>query len=200
GVPERVIPRQPRARSRQPRARSRQPLAGPLASLHSGAVRSFACLAFFLLGACASGGSTLHVDLVTDLCPDVEGGPRCLEERFDTVVVSLDRRLTVAREVRSEDAFLDGQRVAELRELDAGDYTLSVELLLQGARVAQTSRPITIADAVHAAQVVIQSACARVRCPPDGDPSATECVSGGCVDPSCFTGGGGAGCGALCEA
>ncbi len=163
-------------------------------------MRFVACLALFL-SACASGGSTLHVDLVTDLCPDVEGGPRCLEERFDTIVVSFGRGLTVAREVRSEDAFLDGQRVAELRGLDPGDYVLTVELLSDGTRIAQTSRPITIADAVHAAQVVIQSECARVRCPMQGgDPSATECVSGGCVDPRCFTpGGGGASCGALCE-
>ena len=161
-------------------------------------MRFVACLSL-LVSACASGGSTLHVDLVTDLCPDVTGGPRCLEERFDTVVVSVGRGLTVAREVRSDDAFLDGQRVAELRELDPGPYTLTVELLLDGVRIAQRSRPITIADAVQAAQVVIQSECARVRCPePDGDPSATECVSGGCVDPSCFAGGGES-CGALCE-
>ncbi len=156
-------------------------------------------LATLSLSACASGTSTLTVDVVTDLCPEVAGAPRCLEERFDSVVVSLDRGLTVARAPRSDDTYLEGQRVAELRELDPRTYTLTVELLQRGVLVARATRRVEIVHAVHSARVVVQSECAGVSCPGAGDdPSETECVSGACVDPSCFEPTGPR-CGGLCE-
>ncbi len=149
------------------------------------------------LCACASGTSTLTVDVVTDLCPEVDGAPRCLEARFDTVVVSLDRGLTVARAPRADDDYLEGQRVAALRELEPGTYALTVELLESGVLVARASRSIEIVHTVHSARVVLSSECAGVRCPgPSDDPAATECVSGQCVDPSCFDAP--ASCGPLC--
>ncbi len=161
--------------------------------------RLLASIALALLASCAGGNATVYVDVVTDLCPDVDGGPRCLEDRFDDVRVSLDRTLSVGRAPRASDDYVDGQRVAELSDVEPRTYVLSVELFERGVLVARATRELEVREAALVVRVPIQSACAGVSCPdPAGDPALTECVSGACVDPGCFDGGG-ASCGALCE-
>ena len=162
---------------------------------------SLPCLfALVALCSCASGSHTLLVEIVTDLCP-VADGAACLGERFDTVVVSLDDTLTIARPVSVTDTFLEGQRVAELRELAGPSYLLTVDLLRDGVLVARGTRPILLESPLQVVRVAIQSQCVGVRCPGAGDdPAATECVSGACVDPRCFDPTASReGCGALCE-
>jgi hypothetical protein len=158
-------------------------------------------LAFVFFAGCGSGRSTLVVDVVTELCPDVTGGPRCLERRFDTVIVSLDDAMVVARPALSSDRYLEGQRVAEYVELPSGTYRLELALQLDGVTVARAARSVDVVDAVQTLQIVIGSECAGVLCPSaGGDDDATECLDGECVDPACFDPEGSHDeCGALCE-
>lgn len=153
-----------------------------------------------MLAGCG-GGNALYVEVVTDLCPDVEGGPRCLEDRFDEVVVSLDRTSETTRAVETGDDYLEGQRVADFPNLEPGSYTITVELRRAEALVARSMRSVDVRSSAQVIQIVIQSDCAGVTCPgASDDPAATECVAGGCVDPRCFTPEAPAeGCGALCD-
>jgi hypothetical protein len=162
-------------------------------------VRWIVCFTLFALG--CNGGNALYVEIVTELCPDVIGGPRCLEERFDEVVVSIDRANQISRPVEAGDDYLEGQRVAEFVELMAGTYSVTVEVRRAGVVIARTVRGVVLSGASQVIQIAIQSDCAGVMCPMAGDdPAATECVAGGCVDPRCFEAGADlAGCGALCD-
>jgi len=133
-----------------------------------------------LLLGCTGDSHVVAVDLRTDLVPGVE---------FDsvrTVVEAGEGSGTFVERIATVDMdFVTGVRIAEL-EVAAGTFRIRVEALAaDGAIVA--SRPVTITlDGPLGVTVVLGRQCQDVTCPvPDGDPNATACLGGTCVDPAC---------------
>lgn len=123
----------------------------------------------------------MAVDLRTDLLPDRE---------FDAVQTELltpghGEAPPIEVAASAEDDFLTGLRVAELPELPLGDHLLEVRLLLGDEVVSTRPLRVVLRDSV-AVTVLVTRECAGVACPaPDGDPSATACLAGRCVDAGC---------------
>lgn len=137
----------------------------------------FALLAA-LLSACGSGASGLEllVELRTDFVPGAD---------FDEMVVRLPGQPNAIREVSFDDDFLRGGRIAEFRDLAAGDIDLVVEMHKNGSAIMTRTVAVKLRRNL-VVSVVMTRSCANVECPGSGDaPNATACVGGVCVDPGC---------------
>jgi hypothetical protein len=135
-----------------------------------------------LLGSCSE-ETILAVDLRTDYVPGIEFAS------VRTVLVGEagagDRSTTAA--ARLDDDFVAGRRVAEIDGLAAGStLPLRVELMAADGR-AIAARPVRVTfEGRTAVTVVVTRDCTGVACPiAGGDPLATACLNGRCVDPAC---------------
>jgi len=137
---------------------------------------SFWALSSLLLVSCASGGEglDLSVDVRTDLVPGVE---------FTGVLVTRegDTRMAVAS---LADDYVSGQRVAEFDGLAASDFNVDVALVSPSGTVIEREVAVQLRGDL-AITVVMTRDCDGVECPGAAGPSATACLGGQCVDPSC---------------
>ncbi len=131
----------------------------------------------------------LVVSLRTDLSPVQE---------FDTVHLSLfslgansvAKRHSVSVE---ENAFVPARTIAELGDLQFGDYRLDVQLEDASRDRLIAKRPVLLTVATNTAVTVpISRSCVNVACPPKDNPATPEdeakqtaCFGGRCVDPRC---------------
>jgi hypothetical protein len=102
------------------------------------AVSGLVLIALTGLAGCDSGPSTLIVELRTDYRPGVD---------FGAVRVELvGARAPISNSVTAADDFTTQRRIAELNEVPAGSYELSVSLLtaIDGDVVAGRLRPVTV--------------------------------------------------------
>ncbi|MBN8610935.1 MAG: hypothetical protein J0L92_10145 [Deltaproteobacteria bacterium] len=126
------------------------------------------------------GGCTPNVEVsvqvLTDLTPVVE---------FDRVTLDRDGSEIVGRTVTATQRFDRPYVLAELTDVSPGsNVRLTVSLRRGGARVLARTIETRI-DASRVLLFVLSSACQSVSCPPEDDPSATECADGLCVAPVC---------------
>lgn len=139
-------------------------------------------LVTLVLASCSS-STGLVVDLRTDLAPGVE---------FHAVAVDLapmddaPPEPPAVRFVSPDDDYLRGVRVAEVRGLRAGTWSLTVRLLdASDAEVAVRRVRVSLRSA-QSVTVVVGRDCFGLRCPePGDDPGATSCSCRGraCVPP-----------------
>lgn len=138
--------------------------------------RLLGLLSVLVLSSCADDQSTLYVALITDIVPGIE---------FTTLRVELGERQQM-QTVRLGDDFLRGVRVAEFDDLPPGEHTGRVVFESNtGDRVAARPFSVEVRPGLQSATVVITRACFGVTCPSAGDPNATACLAGQCVDPRC---------------
>lgn len=135
------------------------------------------------LAACDSGEVVLVVDVKTDYVP----GRQFFGVR--TELGDADLAAVTAREdtfATLGDAYLEGQRVAELRGLTRGTVAVRVSLLdAMGEIIAARTTVVTLSSQ-QALTVLITSSCQDVTCPGAmDDPALSACVGGRCVDPRC---------------
>jgi len=131
-----------------------------------------------ILGGCAGNpGHDLSVDLRTDFVPAGE---------FVSYVVTLEGQPPVVGVANAFQDFVEGLRVAEFQKIKSGTYDVRVDLV-DVAGVTVASRTVsTSVSADTAVTVVITRSCRGIVCPAsDGPATATSCVGGVCVDPSC---------------
>ncbi len=132
-------------------------------------------LAALVLAGCAA-NLEVSVQVLTDLVPQVD---------FDRVVLQRDGREVVGRVVSSGQRFDRPYVLAELRDVSPGsNVRLTVLLQRGGGRVIARTIETRI-DASRVLLFVLSSSCQSVTCPPDDEPSATECSDGVCVAPRC---------------
>ena len=132
---------------------------------------------------CSGGAPDLVVDLRTDLRPgyDFDEVRTRVLEAPSTSARGWERVTPVTR----GDDFVAGRRVAELIDVEVGDYTLEVMLLDAGVELAARRVSVRV-ESSRSVTAVITSDCAGVSCPGLGDPlGATECVGRRCVEPAC---------------
>lgn len=133
-----------------------------------------------LLASCSPTTATLFVDIRTDLVAGVEFTATRVQ------VFGGGGTLAFAdSDVSAADDFFAGVRVAELAGLPLGTLDLRVELSDATGR-AVIGRPVRVTlrtDTV--VTVLVTRDCRGVECPGAGDPAATACLGGRCVDPRC---------------
>ncbi|RLB55974.1 MAG: hypothetical protein DRJ42_04615 [Deltaproteobacteria bacterium] len=137
------------------------------------------------MGCEASDGPALRVDLRTDYVPGLE---------FARVRTEIGGGTGASGAFADHDAaatadYLEGVRVGEFEGLDAGDLSLTIQLLrLDGTTLASRLAVVRFSKSAGVT-VLLSRSCADVTCPGTGDP-ATEraCVAGSCVDPTCLAG------------
>jgi hypothetical protein len=118
----------------------------------------------------------VSVQVLTDLTPEVE---------FDRVTLDRDGSEIVGRTVTATQRFDRPYVLAELTDVSPGsNVRLTVSLRRGGAPVLARTIETRI-DASRVLLFVLSSACRSVTCPPEDDPSATECADGLCVAPAC---------------
>ena len=144
-------------------------------------VAAIVVLAAAVLG-CGDDALGLTVDLKTDLVPGIE---------FTTIRTEVQDGAGAARGSEDHgafatDSYVMARRVAEVGGLSVGDYAVRVRLLTpSGAPVVERLVRVTARRNV-ALTVLITRDCRGVACPQAGDsPSATACLGGRCVDPTC---------------
>lgn len=131
-------------------------------------------LALALLVACDPGNGTLVVQVRSDLTPGDE--LFAVETRYAGGFVRVDH--DAARDWGA------GVRVAELT-LPRGPYSFDVVAVGPDGEVL-ASRPVRAdVGALTVVTVLLTRDCAGVVCPDGGDPAATACLAGRCVDAGC---------------
>ncbi|MCZ7686092.1 MAG: hypothetical protein M5U28_47960 [Sandaracinaceae bacterium] len=139
-----------------------------------------ATLAWLVLLAGCTGGSTLTIDLKTDY---VAGREFVLVR---TQRISAPGGAPIETEASVGERFLDGRRVAELGGLPEGTHTVQVELLDAAGAVVAGRTVNVLVRGPTAATVLITRDCALVACPGAEDPpDAITCVGGRCAVPEC---------------
>lgn len=141
-------------------------------------MRAAWALALGIVWGCAGNpGHDLSVDLRTDYVPAGE---------FVSYVVTLQGQPPVVGVANAFQDFVGGVRVAEFEKVRTGAYEVRVDLL-DAAGVTVASRTVSVAvSADTAVTLVITRSCRGVTCPASGDPAtATSCLGGICVEPSC---------------
>ncbi|MEM9072828.1 MAG: hypothetical protein AAGE52_30255, partial [Myxococcota bacterium] len=131
-----------------------------------------------LLVACAGNpGQDLSIDLRTDFVP---GGD------FFSYVVTMRGQTPTRGVANTFQDFVTGVRIAEYTGLAAGNYDVQVQLLdANGLTVAERGTTVSI-QTDTAVTVVMTRSCQGISCPGPGDAeSATACVGGECVNPTC---------------
>jgi len=137
----------------------------------------------FLSASCASETSLLIIDLRTDLVPAIEFD----EVRVDIIDAAGGGAGFAEHPATGDEAYLDGVRVAELEDLEAGSITVRVTMSLGGNEVMQ--RPVRVQlEGRLAVTVVMTRDCLDVACPAAEDPAAVACLSGVCVEETCVEG------------
>jgi len=133
----------------------------------------------FVIG-CPDGRHEVLLDLRTDLRPGQEfASVRTYVEGDEGTGAFIDHDVVAGAD------YVAGVRIAELA-LPTGNVRVRVEALANdGAVVA--ARPVSIeVDGPLGVTVVLARECVDVTCPlPDGDPTATACAGGNCVDAAC---------------
>ncbi len=135
-------------------------------------------LVLMLNVSCSEQPASLRVDLLSDYVSGVEA---------TTVVVRLasddsdgEERVFELR----DESLTDGVRVAEFLELSAGSYMLNASLRRRSGVVLGERDVRVVVRGNTGVTVLITRSCEAIVCP-DGDPSATECFGGQCVQPEC---------------
>ncbi|MFN7699646.1 MAG: calcium-binding protein [Deltaproteobacteria bacterium] len=104
---------------------------------------------------------------------------------LDTVALERDE---VPILTRAADASARFDRPVVLAELDDLPRDRTVRLgarLLLGETQVVSRAVVSRFDSSRVVLLVLSSACRTLRCPPPGEPDATECESGRCVRPVC---------------
>ncbi len=125
-----------------------------------------------------SNGNTLLVDLRTDFVPGVELG-----EIIVTLEAGTEDR-SQARVATSGDDFISGERVANF-DVSTGRHELITRMFATDGRQLGQRRVIVQVKGDTATTVVFSRSCETVLCPQSGNPEATECEGGRCVEPEC---------------
>lgn len=102
---------------------------------------------------------------------------------FDGVVTTLEDASRMDHVVVGQDYFA-GVQIARFENLDAGPARLSVQLTRDGEVVVERLVRAEVRGTTGVTVLVTRD-CRGVACPTDGDPVATTCVGGRCVDPGC---------------
>lgn len=131
--------------------------------------------------ACGPDGTVdLWIDLRTDFVPGVE---------FTAVRVELSEDGRSEEHLAGAGDYLSGQRVAELQGLSARTTReLAVELVDDGGRVVARRDVLVQHQTDLVVTVVLTRDCRDVSCPSSPTSSATSCLGGECVDPTCVEG------------
>jgi len=134
---------------------------------------------FLLALGCEGDGGSLIVDVRTDYVAGVE---------FTAIEVGIVGGAVQTVAVRREDDLVaTPRRAASFTGLAAGPVELFVRLVDPDGEV--TTRTV-IADVTETfgLTVVLSRSCETATCPLPGDPAATECLGGACVEPQCTDG------------
>lgn len=129
-------------------------------------------LALALLTACDA-TYPVYVDLRTDLVPGAE---------LDSVALTVDGA-AIDPHVVGEGDYLAGVRVAELGGIAPGTHRIVASLQRNGEEVIAREVIFEVRVATSVTLVVTRD-CRGVVCPAD-DASATACLGGHCVEPTC---------------
>ena len=138
--------------------------------------------AIALSSACGGGGGRLLVvDLRTDYVPVVE------VVQVETKVLSSSGTPVQTRTFGVDSDLLAGLRAADFSDVGANEQTIELRLLAPGSRVLAKRRVVvTVASTgITGVTVNLTRDCLTVVCPGGGDASATECLNGHCVPPTC---------------
>ncbi len=141
--------------------------------------RPFAIALFGLLCACEGESYALTVDVRSNLVPGVD---------ITEVGVTLRRggamvRTTVTP-IGAGAPLTEAVRVAEFLNVPSGHY--DIEVIGRGPSGNVRREGIVDLRANQALFYTFSSACLGVMCPPDDDPTATDCDEGACVTPPCM--------------
>lgn len=135
--------------------------------------------------ACSSSGTTLIVDLRSDLdvgsevnlvraelFPRVSDDTRPIAPRTSDLSLAMD--------------LVEGVRIAEWSGVPTGQWVLLVQALdARGAPVGTRLVAVDVSGSTLGVTVVMTRDCAGVSCPGATAPSARACLGGECVDPRC---------------
>lgn len=141
-------------------------------------MRRVALLVLVLLGAgCEDDDATLIVQLRTDLVPGAE---------FTGVVIRAEGVPDLEAIARRDMDFLEGVRVGEVAGLPR-DPDVSVEVDLVTSLGVVVTRPLVVdlTSGNVAVTVLVTRDCRGVACPAGDDPTASACLAGRCVEPTC---------------
>jgi hypothetical protein len=149
--------------------------------------RLIALVSVLVLSACGGGGPLLIVDLTTDLRPDVDFTrvrTEVSEEPFAGGPLHLSQ---LDHPVERGETYGDSVRIAELPLMHAGTWYVRVGLLDASGRIRGQRLASVEVHGPRAITIVLAAGCRGVVCPGGGDdPSASACVNGSCVLPSCL--------------
>lgn len=152
-----------------------------------GSMRAHAWLLAILLTSCGGASYDLLVDLRTDFLPGAEVAV------VETEVVGEDGAAgrQARYEVTGDEPFLEGARVAELSELEAGSYRLEVRLFAADERLLGIGRLIVSLEADTVSSLLVQRSCPQgedcALCETVDDCSlAASCVSRTCDEGACL--------------
>jgi hypothetical protein len=135
---------------------------------------------------CSSDGHQVIVELRSDLLPgiDVARTRTVLTEGRPGGSVVATASLTAMADIDGDAPLLSGARIAELRDVETGSYTL--EVFLQdpsGIEIAKRTTLVEIREDI-ALVVLVTRSCVDVECPgPDDAEQAISCVAGRCAQP-----------------
>jgi hypothetical protein len=147
----------------------------------------------FVIASCSPSGSTLSVDVLTDLVP----GPEF--DQVDVVLLPAGASRTRGAEILrtgiqpadfgNAAAFRRGFRVADFTAVQDGAYTVRVRLLRpprgSGTVLVEKWSSIVVRGNTRIT-IGLDAACVAVMCPaPGGSAAFTECARGRCVDTEC---------------
>ncbi len=140
-----------------------------MASLRFAALTVFAAL----IWGCAS-SPEVSVQVLTDLAPVTQ---------FDEVVVFRDGG-SLSHVVSNAERYDQPRMIVEYRDVPSGALLeLAAELRFQGRTVLRRTRS-TVVNGSRIVLFTFTASCREIVCPM-GDPRATECLGGRCVEPGC---------------
>ncbi len=131
---------------------------------------------------CSPKAPAIIVDVRTDFVPGAEFFGLTTEA---TLLADGTPLATQRASALGGDDYLDGWRVAEWHDVEAGTYDITTALLDQGGRVIAQRRVRTTVRELRAITIVLSRDCREVECPSADAPEATECFGGHCVPPEC---------------
>jgi hypothetical protein len=136
-----------------------------------------------VLVGCESETLDIFVDLRTDWVPVVEFA----RVETELTLASREGEARVSSfDVEPGADFIDGERIAELRDIPPGDHPLSVRLFTEERTILASQRLVLSVRRSFGTVVLITRACGLVDCPGPADPPHfTQCLDGVCVDERC---------------
>jgi hypothetical protein len=146
--------------------------------------RAFALVVALACAGCDGGGVELLVDMKTDLVPGLEFARVRTE---DTIGAGTPREATMA--VLGDEDFIEGERIAEFRDLANGEALVRVSLIDRAGEVVLQRTAAARIERTYAMTLVLTRSCQEITCPePGGDLELTSCSLGRCTSPACTTG------------